>query len=110
MDLFSKAYWALVADKVVGGAAAGALAVLTTGHIAGSAPWYAVLTGAGVGALTSLCKSLASEAAPNTMPTTFIPRALVTPAKKRAPAKGAREVRRPVATPHPAPKPPKPRT
>lgn len=80
-----KIYWLTLGERATRAGAAGALAVLGTGHwvTATDVPWYAVLSGAAIGALTSALGSLASEAAPNTLPASFIPaRFAKAPAKR----------------------------
>lgn len=87
--MWTRAYWALVAEKGIRAGAAGALAVLGTGHIAGySVPWQGLLYGAGIGALTSILSSLSSSAVPGTLPTSFLPARLLS-----APRKPAHELR-----------------
>ncbi len=55
------------AERAVAAAAAAALGALGTQGVGliGSLPWYAVLSAAGIGALTSVLNSLVSLAVPN---------------------------------------------
>lgn len=58
--MFSRRFWADLAERVVASAAGGALAVLIPGETMGDhqVGWTAVAVGAGVAALVSLLKGL----------------------------------------------------
>lgn len=60
--MLTAVFWESVAETVVGYAAAGAGSILTLHGVAvvKDIPWYAVLSGAGVGGLIGFCKAMGS--------------------------------------------------
>jgi hypothetical protein len=60
--IWSRVFWQSAAETAIGYAAAGAGSVLALhgADLLTSIPWYTVLSGAGIGALLGVCKSLSS--------------------------------------------------
>jgi hypothetical protein len=60
--LLTRVFWESAGETSVGYGAgfAGGILALNVGKVLTDVPWYAVVSGAGIGALVGLCKALAS--------------------------------------------------
>lgn len=99
----SKAYWILLGEKMIHGAAAGALAtkISTESTDIYTVGWQTMLVGAAAGALYTLLTGLGSDAIPGTLNQSFV---AASPRIRRAAASvhRPRKVRRSPATTTPA--------
>lgn len=93
VPIASWTYWLLLLEKVIHGAAGGALSVKLTTEVAGitSINWHGLLLGALIGALYNGLVAMGSDAVPGTMNQSLVPKskfgipAPKTPRKRRTP-------------------------